>query len=108
MTTTLSRDTFFGLPHKKTGAGLLHGRKNSLTGPFLRPCVSYVNLVIVLQCRQLFQSRDAGTFMRDIFMCPAQRDSLTGHFFASLFPVLNNLLPEFGVQHEGTGAGGGN
>ena len=88
-------------------------------------------------------------------MCPAQRDTLTGHFFASLCPlrqfancfalsatfpqgtqgrldfiaghfyvsrstghsdrtlfftsqcpVLTNRFPEFGVQHEGTGAGG--
>ena len=41
-------------------------------------------------------------------MCPAQRDTLPGHFFASRCPVLTNRLTEFGVQHEGTGAGGGN
>ena len=87
MTNTLSRDTFFSLPHKNTGAGLLHGRKDSLTGPFLRPFVPYVNLVIVLQCRQPFQLRDARTLLRDISMHPAQRDSLTGHVFASLASI---------------------
>ena len=84
---TLSRDTFFSLLHKKTGARLLHGCKDSNGTFFLRPCVPYVNLVIVLQCRQLFQSRDAGTLLRDIFMCPAQRDSITGYVFASLCPL---------------------
>ena len=41
-------------------------------------------------------------------MCPAQRDTLTGHFFASRCPVLTNRLTEFGVKHEGTGAEVGN
>ena len=39
-------------------------------------------------------------------MCPAQRETLTGHIFPSQCPVLTNRFPEFGVQHEGTGAGG--
>ena len=51
---------------------------------------------------------DVGTLLRDIFMCPVQRDTLTRHFFASRCPVLTNRLPEFGVQHERTGAGGYN
>ena len=47
---------------------------------------------------------DCGTF----FKRPAQRDTLTGHLSAYRCPVLTNRLPEFGVQHEGTGAGSGN
>ena len=75
---------------------------------FSRPCVPCVNLLIVLHCRPLFLKgrKDVGTLLRDIFMCPAQRDTLTVHFFTSQCPVLTNRFPEFGVQHEGTGAGG--
>ena len=56
---------------------------------FLRPCVPCVNLLIVLHCRPLFLKgrKDVWTLLRDIFMCPAQRDTLTGHFFASLCPL---------------------
>ena len=73
---------------------------------FSRPRVPCVNLLIVLQYGN-FSLRDArtkGLYCGTFFKRPA-RDTLTGHFFASRCPVLTNRFPEFGVQHEGTGAG---
>ena len=54
---------------------------------FSRPCVPCVNLLIVLQCRQLLcrqqcRQRDArtkGLYCGTFFRRPAQRDTLTGH-----------------------------
>ena len=45
-------------------------------------------------------------FVAGHFYVSRSTGDLTGHFFPSQCPVLTNRFPEFGVQHEGTGAGG--
>ena len=50
----------------------------------VRPYVPCVNLRMF---SRYFSLVDAGTLLRDIFMSPAKRDTLTGHFFASLCPL---------------------
>ena len=56
---------------------------------FSRPCVPCVNLSMF---SRYFSLGGAGTLLRDIFMCPAQRDTLTGHFLRPCVPCVILLI----------------